>query len=530
MKLPINVVLESLMPYSACLIDDADSEAKLSGVQILTSSEDELKEDMLYVCSAKILEKLKKQQLENNYFVFRRREPKHKALHGITLGEETNINEVVNLLISLFFKFNSFEFSVKEASLSRQGYEPFFEVARKAFPHCLILVTDSAYNIMASTRKSVEDKPYFDNLLRRGFYSREEMDQIAGHGYYDDERKCSEPVLYPPDVTCCGYPFLVRSYRNNGTAYCFMGCYFLDAPPTQMDIALYSCLTNEIDTYFRNNGIYESGMLSTRQQLVDDLIHPKQNTHEYFRDRCAKLGIPSDCEMRLGIVRTDSNSVFKLSLIANRMNAHCPIANYGAFLCESSVILLLKDWNDVKTQSSFREDWDSLLTTLRQCGAQMGVSLLVSDASKLAVAYSQALAAIELGRKYEPMCEAFLYSKYCIEDMLRNYACVMPLEDTYTPYIDKLLEDNNGACSNVKILYYYLSTERNISMTAKYVHMHRNSVIYRIQKIHDMLNLDLDDPNVRLRLQLSMKMLEMLGRIPHWDTPCSENKSVLSME
>ena len=43
--------------------------------------------------------------------------------------------------------------------------------------------------------------------------------------------------------------------------------------------------------------------------------------------------------------------------------------------------------------------------------------------------------------------------------------------------------------------------------------MHRNSIIYRLRKIQDMLEIDLDDPDVRLRLMISFKILEMIGRL-----------------
>ena len=70
-----------------------------------------------------------------------------------------------------------------------------------------------------------------------------------------------------------------------------------------------------------------------------------------------------------------------------------------------------------------------------------------------------------------------------------------------------------GAYSNLQLLYYYISSERNISLTAKKAHMHRNSIIYRLRKIQDMLEIDLDDPDVRLRLMISFKILEMSGRL-----------------
>ena len=43
--------------------------------------------------------------------------------------------------------------------------------------------------------------------------------------------------------------------------------------------------------------------------------------------------------------------------------------------------------------------------------------------------------------------------------------------------------------------------------------MHRNGVLYRIQNIQYTLGLDLDSADVRLRLLLSFKILDMKGRI-----------------
>ena len=149
----------------------------------------------------------------------------------------------------------------------------------------------------------------------------------------------------------------------------------------------------------------------------------------------------------------------------------------------------------------------------------MGISLLFNQMEKLHVAYQQAVSAVSIGKKHALNDNAYFYSNYYLEDMLEHYSEIMPLEDAYTRYLDRLIDDNNGSCSNLKLLYYYLCSERNISLTAKYVHMHRNSVIYRIQKIQDLLSLNLDDPDVRLRLLISFKILEMTDRIPHWDFP-----------
>ena len=43
--------------------------------------------------------------------------------------------------------------------------------------------------------------------------------------------------------------------------------------------------------------------------------------------------------------------------------------------------------------------------------------------------------------------------------------------------------------------------------------MHRNSIIYRLQKIQDFLEINMEDPDVRLRLMVSFRILEMTGRL-----------------
>ena len=80
-------------------------------------------------------------------------------------------------------------------------------------------------------------------------------------------------------------------------------------------------------------------------------------------------------------------------------------------------------------------------------------------------------------------------------------------------YLDKLSSEKAAGRSDLILLYNYLCSERNISLTAKKSYMHRNSIIYRLQKIQDELELNLDDDDVRLRLLVSFKILEMENKI-----------------
>lgn len=528
MSLSLGLIVENLLDYDAQIVGVLNRDFSFSGIQVLTQPAETLSTDTLYVCTTGVLPRLSKNLFDKHCFVFKARPQQvqcNHALNGIILGEDSDLCQVINHLISLFSSFQMFEHSIKEAVLSQQGYEPLFEIARKTFPNCLLVITDSAYNIVCSTKQTVDNNEYLDALLQRGYYNREDLNLMAAYGYYDDERKYFRPILYGREQTICRLPFLVKSYRSNGAAFSFIGCYFLHDEPTERDIALFSCIAQELDVYYEINGVYKVGMLSRQKQLLDDLIYPKQNTPEYLRDRCVQLGLPFQCSFRIGLVQSESASTIKVSQIVNQLRAHCPLANYGVFQYDDTVIIPFQDWKaaNIKTQSSFSDNWNLLTSTLRQNKAYMGLSLLFTGMAKFSVAYQQALSAVNIGRKREQGTQAFFYSKYYLADMLCNYNSVMPLEDVYTRSLDQLIDSNSGPCSNIKLLYYYLCSERNISLTAKCVHMHRNSVIYRIQKIRDILLLDLDDPNVRLRLMVSFNILELSGRLPKWESPLDKH-------
>lgn len=53
----------------------------------------------------------------------------------------------------------------------------------------------------------------------------------------------------------------------------------------------------------------------------------------------------------------------------------------------------------------------------------------------------------------------------------------------------------------------YLECERNYVRTAERLFIHRNTLLYRLKRINDLTNLDLDDADVRLHIQLSYRLI-----------------------
>ena len=58
----------------------------------------------------------------------------------------------------------------------------------------------------------------------------------------------------------------------------------------------------------------------------------------------------------------------------------------------------------------------------------------------------------------------------------------------------------------LETLYVYLESHCQISETAKRLFVHRNTVIYRLEKCSTLLKKDLKDPEVTIQLRLALRI------------------------
>ena len=518
MKLSVDLIAESMAIFNVEVLLAQDREFMFSGIQMLSEeTSEDLREDILYISQPKMLNKLSKAKFRNHFFVFKARsqqlERYKQFVNAIVFDEVFSHNDVINHLLNLFNRMNRFEEDLHYASVCTDGPEQIMRVAERMFPDHALIVAGSAYNIIASINTSEKTNDYIKSILNQGYYDRASLKQMASHGYFEDEEKFVKPVLImPPNI--CGVPVMLRSYHKNGLFSAFIALYFFGGKPTYVDIALFECFSRELDTFFELSGYYRNNV-PKRQQMIEDLITNVNGNTDLVSDRCQSLGIPQQGNFRLGYIEFATGSKLKSSHLVIQLRTWCTIPNYGIFQYNNAIIILMSDWHSstMPDRMSFIDKWIDMLELLSSNNAKISVSLLFTNMWNLRSAYLQATYAMSIGKYMHPLDTEYHYSKYYIYDMLDTYRQKLPLTDIYVQYLDKLSSEKAAGRSDLILLYNYLCSERNISLTAKKSYMHRNSIIYRLQKIQDELELNLDDDDVRLRLLISFKILEMENKI-----------------
>jgi purine catabolism regulator len=69
-----------------------------------------------------------------------------------------------------------------------------------------------------------------------------------------------------------------------------------------------------------------------------------------------------------------------------------------------------------------------------------------------------------------------------------------------------IIHDDNRNAELVETLEAFFACHGNLSQTANRLHIHRNTLTYRLERISSITQLDLDDPDARFSLQLALKL------------------------
>jgi purine catabolism regulator len=91
------------------------------------------------------------------------------------------------------------------------------------------------------------------------------------------------------------------------------------------------------------------------------------------------------------------------------------------------------------------------------------------------------------------------------------YRLLLSLRDSgaLAPFVRQTLQplddDRRSGDLLLETLEVYFAHNGNALRAAQQLHLHRNSMLYRLRRVSELLGQDLEDPDVRLALQVALK-------------------------
>lgn len=143
-----------------------------------------------------------------------------------------------------------------------------------------------------------------------------------------------------------------------------------------------------------------------------------------------------------------------------------------------------------------------------------GIGHIVKDLSRIHESYAQATHAVEAGLKVFSERSIIHYQDVYVEDLLCSVGQHPALTLLYNALLRPLFQyDQENRTELVKTLEALNRHGGNTKKVSEELFLHRNSVNYRLDRIQTILEVDIFEPEVRLRLDLLFRAYK-LGLLP----------------
>ncbi len=215
--------------------------------------------------------------------------------------------------------------------------------------------------------------------------------------------------------------------------------------------------------------------------------------------------MPQDMEravMLFHIVQTENESAYDL------LRDITPLQDKDVLLnMDRHTVVLIKEMSDVDTLDDLKQFAQALQETLMgETAHQMtvGIGKARRTLDELRESYNEAKRAIEVGRIFKPEESIYMYSHLILERFL------MELPPDISAYYHGLLFNRkNQRLFNDEMLYtieMFFKKDLNLSDTARQLYIHRNTLVYRLDKVQRQTGLDLRSFDDAITFKILMEL------------------------
>lgn len=517
MRLTMSIVLESLSDYDIQYHPGNEKDLPVSQVRLLGRDDTTLNEGTLYVCTANQLCRTALEAAPGSAILCLGNSenlddcpPPQNARLFLLRSDSLTLYDLMNRLLGIFDRFRSWEQQLKEAVLMGKDFQALIDLCAPVFQNNFFLLWDASYNVVAHTQNVEIPNKKLSGIIERGFFPKEITDDLAQMGYMKHALAYAKPTFIDTP-NYMNFPFIVKTYVVAQRIQYTSAFYFTRSEPNQGIIDLFQIFSSSLETYIFRLVNSTHRKVNRIDQYVVDLIENWRKGPEYLEDRAAVLGLDEGSRYCLCLITFQDYTQEQALYMRMRVRSICN--KVVASIYQKCLLLLFYCGEHTFLEKEARnERFQKIIELLPVCDATAAFSSTFSSCTDVHTAYWQANVAMQYGKKTCPQNILYYYKDYSIYHMIECYAESLhfPLEKMYFQRLSLLMDTKNYKSSNLYLLRTYLINERNISQTAKLLYMHRNSVIYRIARIRDLLDVDLNDPEVRLRLLMSFKILELL--------------------
>lgn len=368
-----------------------------------------------------------------------------------------------------------------------------------------IFVTDTINKVLAYTKNVEVEDPDWNEIVEKGYVSfnvatnkkvKAVMEQIAISG---------TPVIeYLEDKELSILRAVIRS-ENKTIGHLVVPGNFKSHSQKDIDNAILLCKI--LSLAMQKNRYACNSMDLMAEYFLTELLDGKIKSTNIIREEMRFLRLELKAFLYILVIRAKDH-YDNVSSIEVMEAIKAIFRGSISAVYNDDIVLFL---NGNKKIEDCGEEQDKLAKLLGGSKLHGGLSRCFHSLSDVPHYYSQAVNAIELGHPMDRQITLYHYDHYVLHHMVAVCAKQMGIRDFCHPSLLVLKKyDGKNGTDFMQSLYQYLKHNKNLIETANALHIHRNTMSYRIKKIEELMDVDLNDTNLSFYLFMSFKILEFI--------------------
>ena len=367
-----------------------------------------------------------------------------------------------------------------------------------------ILAVDIMYNLLgASSHKHTGDY-YWDYLLKHKGYETDMTVRLYSDGIMQSVNENEAPYVIDWGAATENYPKILGIINVNQIVegYVVMQCRKNEI--TNDHLKAMAIIQDACSLLMKDMDSESSMELSHQKAFANELFNHRILSKKQLDTWKNTTGFSLDPSYRILAIST--NTIAEKNVLSFIRKKIQQISGKQLLLIQHNVLyILLYDFSD----SSMKSYLPELLNLLKKFHAYCGISNSFDNLLDIADYQMQASDAMTYGRKNNHDKFIYMYSDYYLPAILYPRTEQMPLQNYISPIIIQVQEyDRIHSTDLYFTLQKYIKNLCNTSNTAAELHLHRNSLLYRINKIEELTHSNLKDFQIFLHLSISFYMLE----------------------
>jgi len=276
-----------------------------------------------------------------------------------------------------------------------------------------------------------------------------------------------------------------------------------------MDLELLQFLCSIVASELQKETIQSSHFENEFEHFLLDLLEEKITKIDTIQKQSKKLNLNSPKYSLIVTISPDQKAEKVMSLSYLKSIVNRLLGTEKSIVYQNKIMVLRQSHRKEAFVNATANKLTDFLTANKMSA---GISPCFQALTELKVHYLQSVKALELGASLTPDAVFYDYNAYAVYHLLEIVGEQSDLKDFCNPVLFDLIDyDRDYQTDYRRNLYIYLLHDGNLTKTAMYFQIHRNSMKYRIKKIEEILDISLADLETKFSLLLSFKILNYLG-------------------